>query len=897
MPDALNVAYRAAVRSVVDPIKMQAVNNWRNLMLNGLNQLAMQVFADATGPAAVAAQMAVSNITSAFLGQRTGKRPIAPVPSNVLSRNGTPDTTSDAVKLWAEQYARPFIQARSLVKNDGMSLEDAVDRTAIRIATMIDTDNQMSKLRQAHASLRHYGKTRYKRVNHPEEAKSGHSCGLCILASTRVYYIEDLMPIHNGCNCDVDVLQPGDITVVDGKEYVGLSTLKIPEELMYVGPRADPNSTRSIQAYYLQQMDKRQFEVITEAWAKTVVVSEHSEIGPVMAMAPSPSGPNPVELFNLPDSGGRWAYVKSLTEEHGTQTEHRWEVAPATYPTKVSFTNDFGRTQTVYYDPALTTVTKGEFKPVISTPENTVSDLKPPEGLIWRGMSSEEYKAAEERGYFESLGSYNVGGESQAGKTYFSTDPDQAAHYASWFAPQEYKPTFDHPAYVVGIPDPGLPREQGTEVGVPGRIPFDSIQKTYVGQVYAVKPGDFGAYEGGYQPWERAGSMQPSPMVKWIEPPDPDVNPSAASYEYWARQRGLNPFDLANAETYVSQYGEASDAKPIYDWLKPNLAQEPLPIKGTLDEYYAPISTGLPEGRTYDIYGHDLRAAEEQPHGLLAPRITSDMSLKDAVANFKEHWPEVDISGFERPRFRRFDTDAGPAADPSYFHRWTPTPEQERVMVNWLRGADDTFMMFPSAAEQLNFLSIGEPNGSSSAFAETTPGISKVLPAKDAKAAYEVTFNERYLRYPQYYAKTMADSIADGHFYPLGDESAAYITSVHEMGHVVDMAAGFEAAYNPRSVAQAMEDAYTAVTGELVPFDPFDPDIEAYAAWSVENMSGYSGVNSMEMVAESFADVMIRGDEASPVSKGVFNWLLTQSQDAGVITPARAEQLMMEMTP
>ena len=90
------------------------------------------------------------------------------------------------------------------------------------------------------------------------------------------------MPIHNRCHCDVDLLQPGDITRVHGKEYVGLDTLVIPENLMEISPRADPNSVRSVLASYLQDIDKRKFEAITQAWEKTVEVEQHSEIGPVM---------------------------------------------------------------------------------------------------------------------------------------------------------------------------------------------------------------------------------------------------------------------------------------------------------------------------------------------------------------------------------------------------------------------------------------------------------------------------------------------------------------------------------------------------------------------------------------------------------------------------------------
>jgi hypothetical protein len=40
--------------------------------------------------------------------------------------------------------------------------------------------------------------TGYRRVIHPELSKSG-TCGLCVAAADRIYYVDDLMPIHTNC--------------------------------------------------------------------------------------------------------------------------------------------------------------------------------------------------------------------------------------------------------------------------------------------------------------------------------------------------------------------------------------------------------------------------------------------------------------------------------------------------------------------------------------------------------------------------------------------------------------------------------------------------------------------------------------------------------------------------
>lgn len=111
----------------------------------------------------------------------------------------------------------------------------------------------------------------------------------------------------------------------------------------------------------------------------------------------------------------------------------------------------------------------------------------PEEGpLMYRGMSYEEWMFIQETGRIESLGDYNLGDE-QIGLTYFSTEPDSAAHYAHGFAPSEYKATPDKPAYVIGVP-----RQEGEpvagvgehEVGVRGPVDASLIEEVWIGMPY-----------------------------------------------------------------------------------------------------------------------------------------------------------------------------------------------------------------------------------------------------------------------------------------------------------------------------------------------------------------------------------------------------------------------------
>lgn len=105
-------------------------------------------------------------------------------------------------------------------------------------------------------------------------------------------------------------------------------------------------------------------------------------------------------------------------------------------------------------------------------------------GVIFRGMSAQEYANVLRTGEIRSNGSYNIG-DQQAGLTYYSTEPDSAASYATSFAPSQHAPTFDQPAYVVGVHMPDQNRiryVKGTgehEVGVIGPIPVLDIIEVY----------------------------------------------------------------------------------------------------------------------------------------------------------------------------------------------------------------------------------------------------------------------------------------------------------------------------------------------------------------------------------------------------------------------------------
>jgi len=166
-----------------------------------LTDFTIQQLTQIVAPAVEAAQLQIANLTSVYMAAATVSEPL-PVADSVLTGRGvSPDVV----------YARPVIQARTMVSK-GETIVDAMKAGQRRLESIATTDLQMAKIRQAQSSLKHGGKTHYRRV-----LKGTHNCAMCIIASTQRYYTAKLMPIHPGCDCDVEPLERGRDLVIDGR--------------------------------------------------------------------------------------------------------------------------------------------------------------------------------------------------------------------------------------------------------------------------------------------------------------------------------------------------------------------------------------------------------------------------------------------------------------------------------------------------------------------------------------------------------------------------------------------------------------------------------------------------------------------------------------------------------
>jgi len=102
----------------------------------------------------------------------------------------------------SEVYARP-VEAFIWARRNGGTLAESKEQFEQRLRQIAEADMLAAEREEAQRAYVSQAKViGYRRVVHPEKAKSGLSCGLCIVAATRIYRTDELMGLHNGCNCD-----------------------------------------------------------------------------------------------------------------------------------------------------------------------------------------------------------------------------------------------------------------------------------------------------------------------------------------------------------------------------------------------------------------------------------------------------------------------------------------------------------------------------------------------------------------------------------------------------------------------------------------------------------------------------------------------------------------------
>lgn len=193
----------------------------------------------------------------------------APLPA---PREAYPRSGVSALDVYSRP-AKQFVYALS----QGSSVEEARTIAEDRLTEIAEQDVLLAEREE---SQRLYEATPkvigYRRVIHPELSRSG-TCGLCVVASQRLYSTGDLLDIHGGDNCTTMPVVKGDdpgfrLNAVDLKQVYAAAGSNRAEDLV---------NTR-------------------------ITIKEHGELGPILVKQG--------DHFRTPKEAGRPAYVRPTPE-------------------------------------------------------------------------------------------------------------------------------------------------------------------------------------------------------------------------------------------------------------------------------------------------------------------------------------------------------------------------------------------------------------------------------------------------------------------------------------------------------------------------------------------------------------------------------------------------------
>ncbi|MFF1756137.1 hypothetical protein [Streptomyces sp. NPDC058266] len=148
------------------------------------------VFIEHVLPTVLAAQAQMGQITDAYLSAM-----IADMLGGAAAPTGVAlDEALRGVDP-AEVYRRPFVTTWTALSK-GKAYAQALDEGRTRLLSITETDMQLARTHAARQSMQRGGARYFRRA-----LRGPGNCALCTIASTQRYRVENLMPIHPGCNC------------------------------------------------------------------------------------------------------------------------------------------------------------------------------------------------------------------------------------------------------------------------------------------------------------------------------------------------------------------------------------------------------------------------------------------------------------------------------------------------------------------------------------------------------------------------------------------------------------------------------------------------------------------------------------------------------------------------
>lgn len=197
---------QAAARAQVERNAAAQIAAWWAAFQGWYDDGLVAQLAAASADLVQSARQVAASTTSSYVAQTVGlMRDRVERPARVSIPASRGETSLPAV------YTRPAKQFRYEISQD-KGREAALESTQRYVRTAAATDVMLAVRDAAQQSYEEHKVRGYRRVIHPERSEEG-TCGLCAVASDRIYSRGTLEPIHLGCKCETlpvtDAEDPG----------------------------------------------------------------------------------------------------------------------------------------------------------------------------------------------------------------------------------------------------------------------------------------------------------------------------------------------------------------------------------------------------------------------------------------------------------------------------------------------------------------------------------------------------------------------------------------------------------------------------------------------------------------------------------------------------------------
>lgn len=308
MPDldslnSLTEAYDSQVHAIRQQITAFGQAYWDSLP--HYRASAVEDMIEAITPRVTAGQLRIADLTRAYLAQcarELGWKVVLPPidQDEIRSARGVDPRVV---------YRRPAVDVYTALAA-GKPLPQAAAEGRLRLTQLIGGDMQLAKVHASRQSMRGYPEEGqfYRRVLTGRE-----NCALCVVASTQRYYRGDLLPIHPGCDCDVQPLPPG----------------------LAVNQVIDEDLLEQVHQITADRLGVSDRGGRTPDYRKLLTVSEHGEYGPTLSWAqpkakpktkageaepPKPPKPPKKTTAQPPDDSDRLKRLMSVPAEKWHKT-------------------------------------------------------------------------------------------------------------------------------------------------------------------------------------------------------------------------------------------------------------------------------------------------------------------------------------------------------------------------------------------------------------------------------------------------------------------------------------------------------------------------------------------------------------------------------------------------